>query len=46
MTLTVQQWGSINYSMYTQRVARVNVALGTSILTPHNCTLRLNNSYI
>lgn len=46
MTLAVQQWGSINYSMYTQRVARVNFALGTSILTPHNCTPRLNNSYL
>jgi hypothetical protein len=44
MKLAVQQWGGINYSMYTQRVAGVNIALSTSILTPHNCTLRLNNS--
>lgn len=38
MKLPVQQWGDINYSMYTQRVEAVNTALRTSILTPHNCT--------
>jgi hypothetical protein len=38
MKLAVQQWGDVNYSMYTQRVEGVNIALGTSILTPHNCT--------
>jgi hypothetical protein len=46
MKLAVQQWGDINYSMYTQCVERVNIALRTSILTPHNCTLRLNNSHV
>lgn len=45
MKLAVQQWGHINYSMYTHCVERVNTALCTSILTSHNCTLGLNNSY-
>jgi hypothetical protein len=44
MKLAVQQWDGINYSLYTQRVADINTAGRTSILTPHNCTFRLNNS--